>query len=468
MEVKLIYGPPGTGKTTKLLSILEEELKLVEPDEIAFVSFTKKGTYEGKSKAKEQFKLTNDDIPYFRTIHSLAFRSAGLNRSDMISKNHYRQFSDATGMRFSGYYTEDLRHDDDRYLFFHTLYRNNPKAADALLKDLNPKLLEWLIKEFKRYKDFMGLFDFTDIIEMFLLEGKTLPVKVAIIDEAQDLTTLQWRFIWKAFRYCSRVYIAGDDDQAIYEWSGADVNYFLGIKGHAEVLDKSWRLPSAVHDYAIGISSMINTRIDKQFQPNRIGGEVNILNDFKELSIDNQSTWMILARNRRHLKEVESWLKSHGLVYRFKDDLSYSKDIVRGIRAHHAIKHGHPVMEGERMTCTQLMSPENKIPFTKPWYEEFTVMQKEDLDYYRNIIGNKTDLAEDYITVSTIHGVKGGQADNVVLLLDYNKTVEKNYGTNPDSEMRCYYVAVTRAKNKLYLVLPQGKFGYKYLRSDNE
>ena len=43
-----IYGPPGTGKTTKLLNIMEEALdKGVEPERIAFLSFTKKGCTRG-------------------------------------------------------------------------------------------------------------------------------------------------------------------------------------------------------------------------------------------------------------------------------------------------------------------------------------------------------------------------------------------------------------------------------------
>lgn len=463
MQVNLIYGPPGTGKTTKLLSVLEEELKSVDPDKIAFVSFTRKGSYEGKNRAMEKFGFKSSDLPFFRTLHSLAFKDANLTRGEIISKFHYRQFSEATGMKFTGYYTEELKNDDDKYLFFDSLYRNNRDAADGLMGELNPRLLAWLTKEFTRFKHTLGIYDFTDIMEMFVNQGSPFNVEVAIIDEAQDLTSLQWQFVWKAFRKCRRMYIAGDDDQAIYEWSGADVKYFLNLKGDFQVLNTSWRLPSAIHTYALKVVSGINNRIEKEFAPNKKGGQVTLLNSFKEVVIDNQNTWMFLSRNSWHLKAVEKWLQDKGIVYYNKDTLSFEPNFLRAIRAHNKVMHKKPITEAERLLCASYMGQDASSWFKKPWYEEFTQIKQEKIDYYRNIIGNKTDLNNVYVKVSTIHGVKGGQADNVVLLLGYNKTIEVNFNKNPDSEMRCYYVAVTRAKQKLFLVLPETKFGYNYL-----
>ena len=136
-NVKMIFGPPGTGKTTKLLKVMEEELKKVSPDEIAFVSFTRKGSYEGKMKAKQKFHLSDTDLPYFRTLHSLAFQELGVNRQDMIDRNHYKDFSRALGMHFVGYYTEELKHNDDAYLFFDTLHRNNKRAASTFINQLD-------------------------------------------------------------------------------------------------------------------------------------------------------------------------------------------------------------------------------------------------------------------------------------------------------------------------------------------
>jgi superfamily I DNA/RNA helicase len=62
--------------------------------------------------------------------------------------------------------------------------------------------------------------------------------------------------------------------------------------------------------------------------------------------------------------------------------------------------------------------------------------------------------------INTIHGVKGGEADNVVIKLDFTKSVRENFENNPDSELRCLYVACTRAKKNLHIVFSNSKNGY--------
>ena len=59
------------------------------------------------------------------------------------------------------------------------------------------------------------------------------------------------------------------------------------------------------------------------------------------------------------------------------------------------------------------------------------------------------------ITASTIHGSKGGEADNVVLLTDLSPAAEMEMRINPDDTHRVFYVGVTRAKKNLYIVDPQ-------------
>jgi superfamily I DNA/RNA helicase len=59
------------------------------------------------------------------------------------------------------------------------------------------------------------------------------------------------------------------------------------------------------------------------------------------------------------------------------------------------------------------------------------------------------------ITVSTIHGSKGGEADNVVLLTDLSPAAENEMHINPDDMHRVFYVGVTRARQNLYIVDPE-------------
>jgi superfamily I DNA/RNA helicase len=56
------------------------------------------------------------------------------------------------------------------------------------------------------------------------------------------------------------------------------------------------------------------------------------------------------------------------------------------------------------------------------------------------------------IKLSTIHGTKGGEAENVVLFRDLTAAALKSAG---DDLHRVFYVGVTRTKSSLYLVEPE-------------
>ena len=99
------------------------------------------------------------------------------------------------------------------------------------------------------------------------------------------------------------------------------------------------------------------------------------------------------------------------------------------------------------------------LNFDLPWYEAFK-WNENKASYFRDIVKNKTDLKKSNITISTIHGVKGGEADHVVMLLDISKAVKNNLDKNPDSEHRVFYVGATRAKKSLTIVESSSKFEY--------
>jgi superfamily I DNA/RNA helicase len=59
------------------------------------------------------------------------------------------------------------------------------------------------------------------------------------------------------------------------------------------------------------------------------------------------------------------------------------------------------------------------------------------------------------ITLSTIHGSKGGEAENVVLFTDVSPAASKAAESDPDELHRVFYVGVTRTKKNLYLIEPE-------------
>ena len=64
------------------------------------------------------------------------------------------------------------------------------------------------------------------------------------------------------------------------------------------------------------------------------------------------------------------------------------------------------------------------------------------------------------VLVSTMQAVKGAEAQNVGVLLDATRRTKRNVFEDIDDELRCLYVAVTRAKRNLYLIDSQDGNGF--------
>ena len=90
-----------------------------------------------------------------------------------------------------------------------------------------------------------------------------------------------------------------------------------------------------------------------------------------------------------------------------------------------------------------------------PWYDIFTVDSEECL-YIREMLRHEEKLSQDArVQLSTIHSAKGGEAPNILLILDNTKTIreasEKSLAKE-DEENRVWYVGVTRTSQNLYIM----------------
>ncbi len=458
MNRSIILGPPGTGKTYELIKIVTELLKKYDPDEIAYVSFTKEGAYQGRRRAKEEFNLKDKDFPFFKTLHSICFTDGGFTVNEMVGKEHYKILSDALDMHFTGHYTEEFYTNDDKYLSVIKLRHNNPRIAEDYSKDMDLQTMRYVSANYKKMKQQLGLVDYVDIVEEFIKRNNPLPVKVAIIDEAQDLTTLQWQMVFIAFRDCDHIYIAGDDDQAIYEWSGADVRFFLSLKGDVRILHHSYRLPRTILNYSKNITDSIRHRTAKDFNHRGEAGKIIPLNSLEELRIHNpDEKWLFLARNNNRLLLYDAYLQDHGIVYRRKGKPSVDGKLVKAIKIYEGFRRTKQMTPEEEYYLQPFLKTE--MDFKSPWYDSLA-MTEEKMIYYRNLIQSKANLENKDFVVNTIHSVKGAEADNVVLFLDISRSAYNNYMINNDAELRVYYVACTRAKKNLFLIYPDTKFSY--------
>ena len=90
------------------------------------------------------------------------------------------------------------------------------------------------------------------------------------------------------------------------------------------------------------------------------------------------------------------------------------------------------------------------------WYKAFAGLDTETENYIRNMLANDEKISQTpRITLSTIHGAKGGEADNVLLLPDITKAAVEKDDRDPDELHRLFYVGVTRAKKSLHILEPK-------------
>ena len=100
---------------------------------------------------------------------------------------------------------------------------------------------------------------------------KYLILKQFFIDEAQDLSPLQWKLYDKLKEKAEHIYLAGDDDQAIFAWAGADVKRFINEPAQEKTLRYSRRVSQAVQMQSnFPISKIMGLRKPKEYLPRNI------------------------------------------------------------------------------------------------------------------------------------------------------------------------------------------------------
>ena len=485
----IVLGPPGTGKTTTLLNKVDDYLKQTDPDKVGYFAFTQKAAYEARDRAIKKFNLTEDDLPYFRTLHSLAFRKLGIKKDQVMQQRHYRDLGKKLGFPVTyAEYQEDQGSaftSDSEYLRIIQLaqLRNiTPEQQFDLnehTQDLERSTLRIIDNELTRYKKEYNLIDFNDMITEFTKSDKSPKFDVVFIDEAQDLSLMQWDMAKTIWNKTQDSFIAGDDDQAIYKWAGADVDSFIALEGQYLPLTQSFRIPAKVHGVAMGIINRIRNRIDKTWQPKTVQGSLH-----RHYSADtiNMSTgeWLVLARTKYLLKDIEESLYQRGLYYTSKYRRGTEKDLHEAATAWEHLRQGQLVNFKQIESIAKYMGPKHwhkkKIKgMTKEsfygidqlindyglqvktvWYEAFDDAGQTKVDYLRKMRANGERLNEKpRIELSTIHGAKGGEAQNVVLLTDLTQNTMKGYERDPDDENRLFYVGATRTKENLHIIEPK-------------
>jgi superfamily I DNA/RNA helicase len=458
------FGPPGTGKTHKLISRAKAYIKIGTPlDKIAYFAFTKKAAAE----AKKRMSVDNDQLYYFRTIHSFAFDQLDLNTKRVMQPSDYEKIGKKLNLRVKYYdkYNKEeifylnndspyfqmigkaINRDTDIREEFDRNEHNSKEVKWHILKNVNDNLIN--------YKKVKKKLDFNDMINQLLLKNDLPKFKVIFIDEAQDLSPLQWKLFDKLKNYADNIYLAGDDDQAIFAWAGADVDRFINEPAKEKVLKYSKRISKAVQESSIiPLTNIIGLRKLKQYYPRDYEGISERINNLDQIDL-TQGKWLIQTRTISRLVRMTKELRKRNLYYETNKGKSFKVRIYNASVNYNSWCRGSVLEEKEIKDVIEYTGLEqDKWNKNINWFDAFKNADQKEKEYIKNLIDNNENLDENArIQVSTIHAAKGGEEDNVILCLDMGDKIKKaikKSQSKHDEEHRVWYVGGTRARNNLY------------------
>lgn len=501
----LILGPPGCGKTHTLIGLVREALQRgVHPSRIGFVSFTTKAIREAVERACSEFALGPKDFPHFKTLHATGYHGLGLVREDVMGSADYRAVGSMLGLDFTGgdqtmptdgVSMPSIGGSGAKYLqgIMRARYREVSLSAEFNeMADHNMHFskMRQVHEQLEQYKASMQKVDFVDMIDHYVQRAETPHLDLLIVDEAQDLTPMQWSMVRKMSDTCGEVVIAGDDDQAIHRWTGVDVKNFIDASTNVQILRQSYRLPSSVHDIAVKLVARVAPRIQKEFLPRDEDGSVRWVMRLDDAPLD-QGSWTIMVRINSFMTDIGNALEQMGYYYSIKDRASVDRTLVQNIDTWTRLVANEKVelelvrdlykavpKTGERAAlrrgASRLLDSVaddaclglDQLITDYGWIAHDSIRAKDLLRisddlwrYMRALEARGEDLRrEPRIKVSTFHAMKGGEDDNCIVYLGSTKTcIESKHWSD---ELRALYVAITRTKENLYLLESDKKYRY--------
>ena len=132
--------------------------------------------------------------------------------------------------------------------------------------------------------------------------------------------------------------------------------------------------------------------------------------------------------------------------------LNYNKDHV---------KYGYSsgkTLSGDELISLDILKKNHGLLIEGDWQQ---LSFDEDVKkYIKSILKSGDDLSTDpRIELSTIHGAKGRERENIVLCIDYGTETQSTMlsqkaAEDPNSTHRLFFVGVTRAMQRLYILSP--------------
>jgi superfamily I DNA/RNA helicase len=532
IERIIIPGPPGTGKTHRLVwKYLIKEIKEYKTPmtKIGFFTFTRTASKVAKERIIQAVPNLDwdKDLTYVSTLNAFGNSECGINTSTQLLKGKkWDAFKNRYGgivskLNFETFSTPDgiIRYGNEYIKLINLArYRKISLENQYLLRehtqDISFKTLTYINDCLIQFKKENQMFEFVDQISEFIKRKNWPDLNAIFLDEAQDLNNLQWEMFHKLESKAKRSYLAGDDDQAIMGFQGANSAHFIKLHSDKDTridkgLSRSRRCPAIVVKVGKYILSQIpeGKRIKKDWLPRMkdgkvVQGELEFVPNFEMIDF-SKGKFLVQTRTNKMLEPVKDFLEDKGFYYSSKKGNSLiNQDMLTSIDTCNKLKMGEPLpaklcmkmygymsvnkpknikrgfkncnslkeVEEESLTMKDLKETHGLLaegPWEQ-WLDKFTDKQKE---YIKTLISNNEDIyptSKARIRLSTIHGAKGDEDENIVHFLELGDMSYSSFRKNPIPEHNLQLVGVSRTINKLYLVTSASSAAYPLTKRDIE
>ena len=324
--------------------------------------------------------------------------------------------------------------------------------------------------------------DFTDMLYL-PYRWKLAPVQqydFLFIDECQDLSKAQFAVAAKYGKPGGRILAVGDPQQSIYGFTGADINSFDRVKAYTKAkelpLTTCFRCPQAVIKIAQGIRTDIKGNKKQAGTIHTIPiHKVNKLAQPGDLIISRLRSGLVLL--------IFDFIDKNIKVQIHEDEatefIGELKNVFKQAELQQTLTTNPYVFEKLRMVVVkrwEWLIKKNAERIIDPTERAIRIKQELDyLDKKLDFIHKKVELwksdcptlthilkkikayvsdKDNPIRLSTIHRAKGLE-ENRVFIIDYDKMPYDRPGFQEwekTQEVNLKYVAVTRAKETLFLV----------------
>ncbi len=510
-----LFGGPGSGKTTALLDEVEGLLDSgIGVKELLLVSYTRAAATELRDRLGNRLEVEPESLRgNVSTMHAKAYELLKLSRKGVVSESDRKNFCSDRGLEY-----EDDYKSGGRRVTLSTALGNKVLETSQWIQRTNKNVEDWfdvpftwdvkkvryppnldpralsgnkytptwssgdnrlsipdLIEDWKKYKLDNKIVGFADMLEMVHERELSPRVSNLVVDEFQDITQLQYSIYsqWKS--QMDNVIIAGDDDQVVYAWQGADPKLLLNEKiGSDRILNNSYRLPSNVLGVVSRVIGHVEIRQEKNLKPRIEGGSVEFLQDpsvldlvrriKKDVEMD-KGTLMVLFRARYQMFEfIEEFVKIGIPFAMMTDGNMWTERLTKYVEAVECYKAGENLSGTQVHLLTDILvdssfgsrkreelfdaienalkkrNTKNKdriefpaefirkqIPFM-PSPDIASEMIRKVSNYQKRCVksyfeGKYQDIEHERVRVGTIHSSKGREADYVYVSTDLTEKV---------------------------------------------